>query len=96
MSLLWYQIFREILVFCDGTSGLILPHIVDWRDKPISLPGQCFNKSRIVRGITKYLAKSHHSRVEAVVEVDKGTWLPKTVTKLFPADKLSRVLQQYP
>jgi|SRR5579863_2058524 len=67
---------------------------IHWRNEPVSSPGQCLNKARVVGGVAQGFAQLVDCRVQAVVEINERVLRPYLRTQFFVSDDIARSLQQ--
>src|SRR5512141_384901 len=66
-----------------------------WSDEPISLPCQGFDEARTGGRVPQHIPNLVHRRVQAVIEIDKGTFRPQALADLGTGDQLPGLLQQH-
>jgi hypothetical protein len=65
--------------------------LIDRSDETVATSRKSLNESRILRGVSQGLAKSLHSGVYTMLEVDESIGRPKLLSELFPAHHFAGV-----
>src|SRR5581483_11590770 len=66
---------------------------INWSDKTVAPPRHRFDKPRGIGRIAQCIPQAPDSRVQAMVEIDKGVGRPKLASQFLPANHLAGPLQ---